>query len=334
MNRAEVLEKLAPFHAQRNVAVANPDQARVVLDGGELVLHAGHRQGDYPVAPEGAKSLMAHIGLPTKLVEKLDADLGRRVINSVIQREPFGVTLQEDRVVALTPFAQNRASLMPERVVDAALEAAPQAWFDRVDVRASAIDLYLATREYERPVYPAGGHEHANDLVAGGAAITFSPSGTVEMMVRAYTSRLVCTNGLISTRYEATFDYGGNHRPAIWLRNTVRLALRQVDAVASDFRNLAAQAIPDEHRADTLAGLAQRARLTGPERELLYEQAVQSPPANMWEALNLITWIGSHMAGPNRAPRLMTIAGNIAQEHEQGRLCPLCHHAHFVPAPN
>lgn len=339
LTRDAVLEVITgQGRGQRAVIVDAPEHARLVLDGNDLVLHAGGRKGDHPVSEDGAKALLKFTGAGPRLFEVIEPKLGQRVLTDYLRHTPFGLVIEGDKMVDIKPASEFHFTVAPERLVDIALEAANEgAGFDRVvQVAPSKIELHLVAAR-ELIVFNPHGHERINDLVAAGAAITFSPTGIVAPMIRGYTQRRVCTNGLVVTENVMEFEYNGDNgnnggdgrRFWPWLRRGVHSAIEAIGPTIEQFQRLADQAVEPDQRAEVMEGFMQAARLNNGERDLVMAQAMDYPPENLWEALNTVTWLGTHAAAnPQRGLTLMARAGNIAQQEIHERLCPMCHRTH------
>ncbi|MFO7773260.1 MAG: hypothetical protein R6V59_04895, partial [Dehalococcoidia bacterium] len=83
--------------------------------------------------------------------------------------------------------------------------------------------------------------------------------------------------------------------------------------------------IPAEQRAGVLEELLRQAGITGKEAEAVRAQAIQTPPHNAYEMVNLITWASSHIVqSPPRIQRALNAGATFTERSEHARTCPLC----------
>jgi hypothetical protein len=75
-----------------------------------------------------------------------------------------------------------------------------------------------------------------------------------------------------------------------------------------------------------LEELLRQAGITGKEAEAVRAQAIQEPPRNTYEMLNLVTWASSHIIhSPEKIQRAMIASATFVSETEHASVCPLCH---------
>jgi hypothetical protein len=84
--------------------------------------------------------------------------------------------------------------------------------------------------------------------------------------------------------------------------------------------------IPAEQRAGVLEQLLREAGITGKDAEAVRAQAIQNPPHNSYDMMNLITWASSHiLQEPIRIHRALRAGASFSDESEHASVCPLCH---------
>jgi hypothetical protein len=84
--------------------------------------------------------------------------------------------------------------------------------------------------------------------------------------------------------------------------------------------------IPAEQRALILEGLLRKAKIGGDLADTIRSRAIQQPPRNSYEMLNLITWASSHLLSePAQVDRTRAIAAEFVSETAHHTYCPMCH---------
>jgi len=165
------------------------------------------------------------------------------------------------------------------------------------------------------------------DMVRAGAMISFSPINTIFPMVQSYVLRLVCTNGATSKTVLTQFTGGAGEGDDIWqwFRQSVQAACRALGQVVERYRQMIQERIPAEQRAAMLEELLRQAGITGKEAEAVRAQAIQEPPRNAYDMMNLITWASSHIIrSPERIQRALNAGATFTSESQHATICPLC----------
>jgi len=84
--------------------------------------------------------------------------------------------------------------------------------------------------------------------------------------------------------------------------------------------------IPADQRASMLEALLRQAGITGRDAEVVRAQAIEQPPRNTYELLNLVTWASSHIISePKNIQRALNATATFTDETEHASVCPLCH---------
>jgi hypothetical protein len=118
-------------------------------------------------------------------------------------------------------------------------------------------------------------------------------------------------------------DNDGNIWP--WLRKAAKDSFKAVGTIAARYKELAGEAINPEDRAMVLAGLLREARVNTEVATAVQARALQDPPQNAFEMMNLLTWATSHaMRDPVEIVRSRHVAANFAGTDTHGRYCPTC----------
>jgi len=323
MDRAEVLERLAPLRRLRPIEVA-PAGGRVEATEEGLVIRPSGRSRPLTITAEATPKVLTFAGLAPKTADNLSRKtLGAAATELLAARGRYVLLTQDGEVVDITPPGAI-VPVEPERVVRAIERALPN---DLEYTRVLTPNGHTAQVEIA-----AGEPLMVNDLVRGGAMVSFSALGVTAPEVRSYVVRLVCTNGLTTMDLVRSFKYGGDGEDLYgFLRGSIREAYRAVAGIVERFRAMAGREITPEERAHVIEGLLQRAGIRDRATAMAVHGAAETdPPENEWEAYNLITWATSHViAEPSRVMRAQRALAPVAsQEAPSLRVCPSCGHAH------
>ena len=75
-----------------------------------------------------------------------------------------------------------------------------------------------------------------------------------------------------------------------------------------------------------LEALLKEARITGENAEAVRARAIEEPPTNNYDLVNLVTWASSHVIRePQRIQRTLGTAASFTAEQEHARICSVCH---------
>jgi hypothetical protein len=155
--------------------------------------------------------------------------------------------------------------------------------------------------------------------------VNFSPVNTIKPLVQSYVLRLACTNGATSKTVLAEFTGGEGDDVWQWFRQSVRAAYQSLGAVINRYREMIQERIPADQRAAMLEELLRQAGITGKEAEAVRAQAIQDPPRNTYDMMNLITWASSHIIqSPERIQRALKASATFTSESQHATICPLC----------
>jgi len=166
------------------------------------------------------------------------------------------------------------------------------------------------------------------DLVRAGALVQFSPINTIQPVVQSYVLRLMCTNGVSTKTVLAEFTGGHGEGDDVWqwFRQSVRAAGQALGAIVNRYQQMIKERIPADQRASMLEALLRQAGITGRDAEVVRAQAIEQPPRNTYELLNLVTWASSHIISePKNIQRALNATATFTDETEHASVCPLCH---------
>jgi len=317
MNREQVETALVPVAGMKVRDVEHGTHGRVMFEGERMTLRPG-RGSTYEVADPYKDDLLNFAGVNGQLAKTITpATLGRVMTECMARKEKYGLILQDDHVVGITPYRE-RHPVDTERVLNTIERTIPSADFQRVLVLPQHIVSLETVGVEERPV-------QRGDLVKAGTRVVFSPIGTTLPVVQSYVLRLACTNGAVTNDIVHNFGYGEGDNLWQWFRQSILKAVRSIDLIIQRWQNLLREEISPADRAVVIATLIRQAGLRGEEAAAVQAQALELPPANAYEAMNLITWASSHIVrDPARVVRAQRVAAEYDAATTHRRICPVC----------
>jgi len=320
LNRTEVLEKLEPITRLTTRQVTHTPRTRVLVQPGQVVLRAGSGGALVPLSENGVKALTNFVGMPAKLCQELSPALFGRVATELLsKKERYNLLIDNAEVQNFGEYRGIR-NLPVERVLSTIEKAIPRCDYHRVHILSS----------YAAMVEIVGTRQEAvrrGDLVQAGAMLSFSPINTIRPVVQSYVLRLVCTNGLTSKTVLAEYGGGGGEGDDVWqwFRQAVRAAYQSIGDIVDRYKQMVRERIPADQRAGVLEELLRRAGITGKEAEAVRAQAIQEPPRNAYDMMNLITWASSHIVrSPESVQRALNAGATFTSESQHASICPLC----------
>jgi len=321
MNRTEVLEKLEPIARVSARPVEHSQRTRVVVEPGQVLIRPGSGGQLVPVSNPGVKSLTRFVGLPPKVAEELSPELFGRVATELLSRkERYNLLLENDEVNSFVPY-HGVKNLPAERVLTTIERAIPRCDYHRVSILPNSVATLEIVGTEQQAV-------RRGDMVRAGAMVTFSPINAVMPIVESYVLRLICTNGATGRTVLTQFTRGGGGEGDDiwqWFRRSVAAAHRSLGAIVERYRQMIQDRIPADHRAAMLEALLKDAGITGKAAEAVRAQAIQEPPRNAYEMVNLITWATSHIIeSPRERRRALQASAGFTEQSEHARTCPLC----------
>ena len=321
MNRTEVLEKLEPISHTTARSVEHTPRTRVLVQPGQVVIRPSSGGQLVPLSENGVKAMTNFVGLPRSVCQELSPDLFGRIVTELLSRkERYNLLLDDGQVQNFGEYRGVR-NLPVERVLSTIEQSVPHCDYHRVSILAN----YSAMLEIVGTKQEAVSR---GDLVRAGAMVSFSPINTIMPSVQSYVLRLACTNGQTSKTVLANFTGGGGEGDDVWqwFRQSVRAAYQSMGDVVNRYRQMVRERIPADQRAGMLEELLRQAGITGKEAEAVRAQAIQEPPRNTYDMVNLITWASSHIVrSPEKIQRALNASATFVSETEHASVCPLCH---------
>lgn len=318
MNREQVLEKLQPLSDLKLREVQHGPRTKVMVRDREINFRPGGGSL-IPVAEAGRDKFLAFTGMPQGLAGRLSDDtLGRVAGELLAKREAYQLVLKDGQIIDVSHTHPGSKTLAPERVVQAIEKAIPEATYDRLFILDSHVVSLDVVGTEERAVA-------RGDLVRAGASVKFSPVGAMNPMVEAYVHRLVCTNGAISDTVLESFGYGEGDSVWHWFRQSVHKAYRSINKIVDRWQLMMREEIAPGDRVLVLEDLLKQARLSKEASDAVRHEALERPPMNAYDAMNLITQATSHWEPePVRVLRGRAVAARYASATEHHVVCPTC----------
>lgn len=321
MDRTEVLEQLEPISRTQVRQVEHSPRTRVVVTPDAVVLRPGSGGRLIPLSEQGTKALANFTGMPVGFCQKLSpGTFGTVATELLAQKERYNLLIDNDQVRDFADYRGVRP-ISTEKLINTVERSIPRAEFHRVTILGDYSAIIEVVGERRQPV-------RRGDLIRAGAMVTFSPIGTIRPLVQSYVLRLACTNGATDNTILREFRGGGGEGDDIWqwFRQSLRDSYQALSAIVNKYQEMLQERIPADQRALMLEGLLREAKITGEDAEAIRARAIQEPPRNTYEMVNLITWASSHVIRePARIQRALTASATFTSKQEHACICPLCH---------
>ena len=321
MDRTAVLEKLEPISHVATRPVEHTAQTRVLVEPGQVVIRPGGGGHLVPISEDGVKAMTNFVGLPRGVSQQLSPDLFGRVATELLSRkERYNLLLDNGQVTNFGDYRGIR-NLPVDRVLSAIEHGIPHCDYHEVNVLGNHSAMLQVVGAKEAAV-------RRGDLVRAGALVQFSPINTIQPVVQSYVLRLMCTNGVSTKTVLAEFTGGHGEGDDVWqwFRQSVRAAGQALGAIVNRYQQMIKERIPADQRASMLEALLRQAGITGRDAEVVRAQAIEQPPRNTYELLNLVTWASSHIISePKNIQRALNATATFTDETEHASVCPLCH---------
>lgn len=317
MNREQVLERLEPLTHFTLRDIEHGPRTKVLVQGEEMGLRPGGGK-IVPVAPGSTQSFMRFCGVPGSLATRLSDELLGRVAGELLAKMGrYQLVLQDNQIIDATRMLR-RGAIPPQRVIDTVERQIPEVTYRQAMFPKANVAVLDVVGPRTEPVVEG-------DLVRGGAMITFSPLAITNPTVQSFVERLVCTNGATTNTFLGEFGFGEGDSLWHWFRQAVAQAYNSVGQIVERWRAMLQEEIASADRALVLEGLLKQARLSKEAAEAVRAQALEQPPANTYEAMNLITFGATHFeTEPVRVLRARDTAAKYADVVEHHTICPTC----------
>jgi hypothetical protein len=320
LNRTEVLEKLEPISHVTTRPVEHTTRTRVLVEPTQVTIRPGSGGHLVPISQDGVKAMTNFVGLPHAVSGQLSPGLFGQVVTELLSRkERYNLLLDNGQVTNFGDYRGIR-NLPVERVLTAIERGLPHCDYHQIHV----LKNHSATLEVVGLKQQA---VHRGDLMRAGALISFSPINTVRPTVQSFVLRMVCTNGMSTKTVLAEFTGGHGEGDDVWqwFRQSARAAGQALGRIVARYQDMIKERVPADQRAGMLEELLRQAGITGKDAEAVRARAIQEPPRNTYELLNLVSWAGSHIVrSPEKVQRALKAGATFTDEVAHASVCPLC----------
>jgi len=324
LNRNAVLDRINPLIDGEVRTIKDTAGTRVTVTPDMVTLRPRKGANLIEVSKEGAQSMVNFVGLPLKVAKEISPNTFGLVLTELLEHTgKYSLILKEDRVTNVIPYGA-QTTVRPERLLDIIEKTMKVHDYNRVltvpDTKAATIEI----------VGPDTKPVARGDLVRAGVKVVFSPMGTVFPAVQSYALVLNCTNGATTNNVLAEFKHyrgGGGEGDEIWqfFRQSIRKAYGSFSQVVNGFQKLLHERVSDRDRAAMLEALIIRAKINPEVAKAVKAMAIERPPRNAWEMVNLITYASSHLLeAPKQVATAQKVAADFADEAMHAKTCPLC----------
>ncbi len=279
------------------------------------------------VLPSGVESVLRFAGIGDKLSGRLSSSTLAGVVEESLKGMKdgaFSALTDNGNIIDLAP-ARDYRTVDSERVLDnIARGIKDDVEFNRV----------LKLPNHTVQVQTLGVEERAvavDDIVRAGTLTQWSPIGVTAPLVQAFDVRLVCTNGMTHMDVLEEFAFvgsgGGGEGDNIWqwFRQASRRAYQAIGPVTERYQQLMAEEVTAEDRAAVINALLKSMRANKEVTDAVNARALEAPPTNSWEVLNLGTWATTHaMVEPAHILRGQRALTEYVNEDTHSRTCPTC----------
>jgi len=325
LTRDQVMERIDPLMNLNVREVTHSPRTRVIVRPEGVILRPGGGGHTIEMAEDGVRSMAKYVGIPDNLPARLNPDTFGKVATELLERkERYSVLTNGGQIVSFHKPGQYRAT-SPQKVFSILEDVLGEdtIYSRAMVIRDSAIYIEAAAAN-ETPLA-------RGDLMQAGTAITFSPIGIIDPMVQSFILRCQCTNGWADYDAGGNFSYKYGEGDSIWqfFRRSVKKAYHAVDGIMAQWRNLVEHQLEPEQRALILEGLLKEAGITGQVADAVRAMAIESPPENMYDAMNFLTYASSHLlTEPREVQRAQKAASRFLREANPTQVCPVCHTVH------
>jgi hypothetical protein len=322
MTKEEVMQSIGRV-ADLKPRVVDSATPRVVMIGTEqLAIKPSSGSKSIPLSNAGSDSLMHLVGMSNKMRKDLSGGTFLKAASELLAAQGQFVVLTKDDIGHDFVGGKHYHAVDPERALRT-MESLEITNYHRcyplAEKRAVVIEA----------VGPRIESVVVGDRVQAGVQVSFSPFGVIAPAVSSFSLRLVCTNGAAIQEIEDTFKDTGGSRDANgfwdWFRKNVKTAYNEIGPMTERFKGMRDHRITPKDRAGAIEGIIRQGHLEELS-EAIHARALQEPPHNAWDLLNLVTWAGTHASGGDyqlvrRANKAATTFSTNVSVH---RVCPLC----------
>lgn len=330
--REQILSQMSGTSNEIIRDVADATGARVMIDEEKETLSLRPSRGAHAVeveTKEGVPNILRVVGLPLNIAKALSPGTFSACLAEMLAHKgEFSMVLNENKVTDIIPY-RSRMNLPAERVLNTIEKAMPVQGYNRMMlINPHYIQLEVVGEKTE-PVA-------VGDLVQAGVMLRFSPLNITKPAIKAYALRLTCTNG--AARGGGWDEYAGSGKGGgggegddiwQWFRRNIKRSYGSLDKVVAAWKKMVDEKIDPKDRAAMLEALIKESHLNQETADAIRAMALETPPVNNWELMNLITYASSHLLTvPKEVVRAQTAVSTFTDESQHMGICPVCHSAH------
>ncbi len=331
MDKVQVLERMDPILNTHLREIDHTPRTRVAVTPEVVTFRPGGGQRTLEMTEEGVQSLANFVGLPWSIAAKLHPNtFGAAATELLDRKSKYSLVVKDQRVNAVVKRTHYHP-INVERALGAIEQAIPGIVFHRIlliNNEVASIEVIGDKREAVAQ----------GDLIQAGANIIISPMGTVNPVIQSYALRLSCTNGQTSNTVLREYRWGGGgggggdsggntggENVWQWFRRGTREAYNALDRIVQRYRELSDEAIPQGDRAAMLEALLRDARIPTEVANVIRSRAVDNPPQNSYDLMNLLTFAASHLLKePKQIIKTRKVIDSYVIEESHARVCPIC----------
>lgn len=327
MQREELLTKLQPIMDLKVRQVTHGAGTRVTATMERVAIRPGQGAHFIEFNDTGIQGMAKFIGISMDITKNLKPETFGAVATDLLNKKNQYALVMKDGIV--NDVMKGGAHMVDaERALTTIERTVPGTDYNRVIVDGSKVDIEVVG-ERRQPVV-------RGDLIQAGALIRFSPVGEVLPTIQSYALRLACTNGATShdifREYKYTGGGGGgdNTGPSDsfwpWFRKAVHDAYGALAQIAAQYQRMLKDRVSPQDRATILEGMLRQAQISGSDAEAIRAMALQDPPQNSYDMMNLLSYSTSHLLeSPKAIRKAREVIADYSSETEHDRVCPVCH---------
>lgn len=333
MDKTAVLEQIGDLGKLKARVIDGDFRVRHSQAEGTFSIKPTPRGNPLMVLPSAVGSVLSFAGISDKLSGRLSSSTLAGVVEESLKGGKdgaFSALTDNGNIIDLAP-ARDYRTVDSERVLDNIAKGIKD------DVEYHSV---LKLPNHTVQVQTLGVEERAvavNDIVRAGTLTQWSPIGVTAPLVQAFDVRLVCTNGMTHMDVLQEFSFGGSGGAGEgdnlwqWFRQASRRAYQAIGPITERYQQLMAEEVPAEDRAAIINALLKSMRASKEVIDAVNARALEAPPNNSWEVLNLGTWATTHvMEEPAHILRGQKALTDWTVEETHMRTCPTCN----IPSRN
>lgn len=319
LDKTQVLHTLEPLEKSRLKKVEHNSGAKVTFADDTASIRTSRAAKPIEFSPEGYQNFLNFAGIPQPMARVLTPDTKNKVANEILARkDQYAVVVSDNRITSLAKPNQISNAVNSERLLRTIEKAGRGVQYVKaMIVNGNQARLELITERNEEVV--------KGDMMAAGAVVQFSPLGIEYPTVESYILRWWCGNGATSNDCLRKFGHGEGDDVWHFFQNAVKEAIRSVVKIRRRFQQMIEENIPAAERAMVLEAMIKEARLPNDIAQAIRTRAIEEPPRNAYDIMNMITYASSHdLKEPRQVIRAQIAAAKFADEKEHAMICPAC----------